>query len=118
MKKYLLFTILFVIAATLFILPLKYHGQYWMGFIWCKPNIPYACPHEVAHYSDEEMGYPSATKEFKAAVEGIGLTMWSTPSEVYAELYTIAQGEEDKMPEALRGFYDWDLAEELLRSYE
>ena len=118
MKKIILLSILFVFLSMLIILPMKYHGQYWAGFIWCKKSVLHACPHEVAHYVDEKMGFPSKSGEFLKASKSIGLTMWSAPDEVYAELYTIAQGKEENMPEALREFYNWELADKLMEKYD
>ena len=118
MKKIIL---LLLIAWLLLPVPLLgQSGTYntWTGLIWCNRSIPWACPHEVAHKVDDSMGFPSRSAEFREAAESIGLVFWNTPVEVYAELYTIAQGKEENMPEALREFYDWELAEKLLKDYE
>ena len=117
MKKKLILSIVFVIATFLIIYPIKYHGVYWAGFIWCKKSVPHACAHEVAHYADDLMNFPSRSPEFREAAESIGLIFWNAPVEVYAELYTIAQGKEENMPEVLREFYNWELADKLMEKY-
>jgi len=73
------------------------------------------CLHELAHGLDQSAGWPSRTEEFQDAVsvhlgEQPGEYNWP---ELYAWLYAFTDGDRDKMPDELRRFYDWRLADKL-----
>lgn len=92
------------------------------GLIWCTSEK--SCIHEVAHKLDDEGGWISETPEFERDVElllGSDLErgfMNKHIHEIYANLFAMAKGKEENMPELLRPYYDWERAAELMKKYE
>ena len=92
------------------------------------------CLHEIGHALDQRADWVSSSPEFAEAVrlylyvelrQPI-LTMLPAQTlavsargdglrEVYADLFQWTSGEQHKMPESLRGFYDWTLARKFVR---
>lgn len=117
---------------TFLLLPLPKpgeHGAYntWSRLAWCDNRSD--CLHEIAHGLDQRAGWVSQSPEFSEAVQmyviaGIqaqeelpvyilAMTLTApdgqepTKRELYANLYRMADGKAENMPEGLRGFYDW-----------
>jgi len=63
---------------------------------------------------DDLAGWPSRSAEYK---EAIGPTVWDE-EETYAEVFMFYGGQRENMPDHLAKFYDWELAEKLLKEYE
>ena len=120
MIKYSMKRIL-IIAVLFTFLPIrtnpKHHGLYntFSGLIWCERYTD--CVHEVGHKVDDEGGWISGTDEYRNTTEEMGLDLWNE-KETYAEIFELAQGKRELMPEQLQGFYDWELADKLLKEYE
>ena len=113
--------------------------------IYC--NNYSSCVHEVGHKIDDANDYPSRTWQFSLAVrmylndelksdsasqialdifkfqfqhhDGIrNINMNYPMGELYAEIFEMTEGKKELMPERLQRFYDWELAETLLKEYE
>ena len=136
-----------LLALTLVSLPLPRGGSNGVyntisRTMWCRTMS--ACLHEVGHRLDQEAGWASHSKEFGKAVETYvlvefwegkpsdtaraivnlpGVFSWrgsyfgDSQSEIYAIIFEKAEGQEDKMPEIFRGFYNWERAEALVQKY-
>lgn len=105
---------------------------------WCRTDA--ACTHEVAHALDQQAGWVSSSDEFYKALQMYlyaeiyqkGITELSASileityrgeggnakREIYAFIFEQAQGNSDNVPESLRQFYDWQMAEKLMMKLE
>ncbi len=115
--KWLVLLSAFIVLALIF-LPIPLRGEtglynIYSGLIYCQPS---SCVHEVGHKMDDLGGWVSGSDEFKKVVSDMGLDLWNE-KETYAEIFELADGKEENMPEQLREFYDWELAEKLLEKY-
>ena len=114
------------------------HGAYNLTsrLAWCDTRA--ACVHEVGHALDQRGEWISASPEFYKALQMYlyaeiytkGVTepaasileityrgdggSESIKREIYAFLFQSTDGDPDKIPESLRGFYDWQQADEYL----
>jgi len=103
---------------------------------WCRTRE--ACLHEVGHALDQQNGWISASPEFYKALQMYLYTEIYTKGitelpagileityrgdggsnpikrEIYAYLFEYANGVQANMPEGLRGFYDWQLAQKYV----
>jgi hypothetical protein len=104
---------------------------------WCRTRA--ACLHEAAHALDQQAGWVSQSVEFHKTLQmylfveiyqqgvtqlpadileityrGDG-TSGPIKRELYAFLFQYAQGDPERMPEALRKFYDWERAREYMQ---
>ena len=103
---------------------------------WCK-TYDY-CLHEIGHALDQQAGWISQSAEFYRALQMYlyielrqpqldalpanileltyrgGDGTYSIKLEIYAYLFQWAQGKPEYIPEALRGFYDWDDARRMI----
>ena len=103
---------------------------------WCRTRA--ACVHEIGHALDQKAGWVSQSPEFYKAMQMYlyveiyqkGITELpagileityrgngaSGPikRELYAYLFQMAEGNPERMPESLRGFYDWQLAQHYM----
>lgn len=124
-------------AVMLMLLPLPKFGESGAfntlsGLYWCADER--ACLHEVGHALDKHAGWISQSPEFANALQMYILTgagnddnviillayafnppdgKEPTKKELYAILFEMADGKEENMPIGLRGFYDWDYAEQI-----
>ena len=128
------FFLLLLFIIPLFFLPIPYAlnhtGIYnhLSGLIWCTHKI--ACTHEVGHKVDDVAGWVSSTQEYKKVVNDLGydyfaesntqgrVLSFKNDKETYAEIFTLAAGQEENMHPSLIKFYDWDLARQLLEKYQ
>jgi len=109
----------FLLIALLFLpLPLPGHnGEYntWSNLIYCEPA---ACIHEVGHKLDDLAGFGlavSSSPEWRSMIDDLGGDDYI---ETYARMFAFAEGKQENMPVLLRPFYDWELAQELLKDYQ
>lgn len=127
-----------VVGYTSPIPPAGIHGRYnkISHLAYCDNRD--ACLHEIGHRLDQAAGYPSQTKEFGDAInvhvavalhaahpdtfsmqilcELTGYTdTFPIKSELYANLFMTVGGKAENMPPDLRPFYDWQLADRLMR---
>lgn len=103
---------------------------------WCRTRA--ACLHEIGHALDQQAGWVSQSTEFYKALQmylfaeiymqgvtelpaGILEVTYrgdgaSGPikRELYAYLFQVADGDPERMPEGLRGFYDWQMAQQFI----
>jgi hypothetical protein len=103
---------------------------------WCRTRP--ACLHEIGHALDQQAGWVSQSTEFYKALQmflyaeiyqkgvtelpaGIlEITYRGTGAsgpikrELYAYLFQISEGNPERMPESLRGYFDWKAAETYL----
>lgn len=106
------------------------------GLAYCQTRT--ACLHEIGHALDRDAGWVSQSPEWYQAVQMYLLVelrkerLTELPvnileityrdrdgaepvkMELYAYLFQQADGDPGHMPESLRGFYDWDLAESYM----
>ena len=103
---------------------------------WCRTEP--ACLHEIGHALDQRAGWVSQSTDFYKALQmylyaeiyqkgvtelpagileityrGTG-TSGPIKRELYAYLFQMAEGDPERMPESLRGFFDWQAAKEYL----
>lgn len=138
MKKWLWFL---PVVLFFWLAPLPTHGQAGTynttsRLFYCE--TPAICLHELAHALDQRAGWVSQTPEFYKAVQLylfvelrkpvlqqmpadiLELTYRPNDSnrpikmELYAYLFQWAQGKPERMPESLRGFYDWQMAQDYM----
>jgi hypothetical protein len=132
----------YIIAAFLlvgFLAPLpkdRQDGAYNLisRMAWCRTQA--ACLHEIGHALDQQSDWTSASPEFYKALQmylyaeiySKGITELpasileityrgeggNAKREIYAFIFQYAKGNPDNVPESLRGFYDWQKANELL----
>lgn len=139
--------IIVALLLTLFLVPLplaSQNGAYntISGIFWCKDEN--SCYHEIGHKLDQQMAWPSRTKEFSFALRTyIFSSMQTSPhdtvtreiimrtyapsttitgmtdinAEAYAIIFEIACGDKNKVPEIFREFYDWKLANKMITKY-
>ncbi len=103
---------------------------------WCRTRL--ACLHEIGHALDQQAGWVSQSPEFYKALQmylfaeiymrgvtelpaGILEVTYrgngaSGPikRELYAYLFQMAEGNPERMPESLRYFFDWQLAQQYV----
>ena len=87
-----------------------------------------ACIHELMHYMDDSLDWPSQSSEFLKIVntlkhkESIILTMeyrtaFAFPTnrhtEFYARLFTYYYTHRDEVPNELASFYDWEIVDKF-----
>lgn len=138
MKKWLW---LLLVVLFLWLAPLPVNGQ--AGTYNTTSHLFYCetraiCLHEMAHALDQRAGWVSQSPEFYKAVQLylfvelrkpvlqqmpadiLELTYRPNDSnrpikmELYAYLFQWAHGKPEGMPEGLRPFYDWELAQDWL----
>ena len=132
---------LIVVCLVLFLLPFPVNGQdgaynLTSRLAWCRTRP--ACLHEVGHALDQQAGWVSQSDVFYKALQmylyaeiytrgitelpagileityrGNG-TSGPIKRELYAYLFQYAEGKAERMPESLRGFFDWDAADTYL----
>ena len=140
MKRLVITICLLLIFAT-FLLPLPENNQdgaynLTSRLAWCRTQA--ACIHEIGHALDQQAGWVSQSPEFYKALQmflyveiyqkgvtelpagileityrGNG-TSGPIKRELYAYLFQVAEGDPERMPASLRGFFDWDAAKEYL----
>lgn len=116
------------------------------GLLWCSSHD--TCLHEVGHELDDEGGWVSHTEAFSQAVylfvgseliahdvnsksynmahailKTPGVITWrgrwlDSQSEIYAIIFVYSDGKAENLPPVFRPFYDWDRAEELLKTHQ
>ncbi len=101
---------------------------------YCRTET--ACLHEVGHALDQRAGWISQSAEFEEAlklylvvelrrspIDALPLCILEmtyrsddagAKREIYAYLYQQSLGQPAGVPESLRGFYDWQAAQQLL----
>lgn len=101
----------------LFLSIFNWGGIYVADFDYMVYATPRLCIHEQGHQRDYYLGYPSQTKEFKNIIDNgeesillaettcIVETEFCLYKEVYAQLWTLAEGDINKIPKELREFY-------------
>jgi|FLOH01.1.fsa_nt_gi hypothetical protein len=129
MKEYSMKINLLIAALSLFILsfmPLPMRSNRavyntWSNSIYCTEGY---CIHEIAHALDDEAGWISSSDDFKNTANEMDLDLWRwrefpawSYKETYAELFVMAEGRKELMPERLQNFYDWELADRLMEKY-
>ncbi|MBI5964946.1 MAG: hypothetical protein HY863_15815 [Chloroflexi bacterium] len=108
------------------------------GVIWCTSET--SCLHEIGHALDWRAGWISHSAEFGGAVQVYvmaefesrhpsdlaaqivlmpGALVWSgyardAQAEIYASIFEISEGQEEKMPEIFHKFYDWQRAQVMI----
>lgn len=106
----------------------------WSGLAWCRDYS--ACLHEAGHALDKRAGWISQSPDFAEALQMYILTgareddrvivilavalypqdgKEPTKKELYAALFEMAEGRQENMPMGLRGFYDWQQAQEYVK---
>lgn len=140
MKRLVITICLLLILAT-FLLPLPENNQdgaynLTSRLAWCRTQA--ACIHEIGHALDQQAGWVSQSPEFHKALQMYlfaeiymqGITELpagilevtyrgngsSGPikRELYAYLFQMAEGNPERMPESLRCFFDWQLAQHYM----
>jgi hypothetical protein len=110
--------------------------NYTSHLMYCRTEL--ACLHEIGHRLDQLRGFPSQSAEFCQALQLYlyvemrkpvlaempasileltyrgGDRMSEIKKEIYAYLFAWSAGKPERMPEALRSFYDWQDAQRLL----
>ena len=125
MRIKLLSIVLFSFSLSFLPLPIRSNRAVynkWSNSIYCVEGF---CIHEIAHALDDKGGWISSEKDFQNTVNEMGLDLWRwrefpawSYKETYAELFVMAEGKKELMPERLQRFYNWELAETLLKEYE
>lgn len=117
-KKFIIILSLILTISIFQFLPFPfpfwdYCGSYntWSGLIWYRRHCRI---HEIGHKLDHLSGWPSSTDSFNTVVKEMGLDLLENEKENYANIFVVARGSRENMPERLWPFYDFDLAEELL----
>ncbi len=130
-----------VLLIIAFLVPLPVNNQdgaynLTSRLAWCRTRP--ACLHEIGHALDQQAGWVSQSPEFYKALQmylfseiymqgvtelpaGIlEITYRGNGSsgpikrELYAYLFQISEGNPERMPESLRGYFDWKAAETYL----
>jgi hypothetical protein len=144
MKSRRTYLVLFAILAGLALAasamspfpPPGIHGRYNYNSMLAYCDSRPVCLHEIGHALDQAAGYPSQGKAFGDALNiHLAVAFHSEPdelsmqilreltghadgyrglSELYANLFMSAGGQEENMPSDLRPFYDWQLAGRLV----
>lgn len=126
-----------VFVGSLFLVPIPVRGEHgaynsWSRIAWCDND--HSCLHEIGHGLDQQAGWVSQSPEFAEAVrlyivagilgqEELPVYMLAmtytapdgqepTKKELYANLYMLADGKAENMPEGLRKFFDWQTGNE------
>lgn len=139
MKRWIVSILVLLVLLSLVPLPVdKQDGAYNLTsrLAWCRTRP--ACVHEIGHALDQRAGWVSQSPEFYKALQmflyveiyqkgitelpagileityrGNG-TSGPIKQELYAYLFQVSEGDPEKMPASLRGFYDWQAAKEYL----
>lgn len=92
--------------------------------MWCGNGI---CEHEMAHYMDDQMGFPSQSEEFKKVVLNDPFNYSFNKSilgfspeyaELYASIFANYRKNGESIPEVFKPFYNWDIINRFDINYE
>ena len=106
---------IFRLLVTVFVMIFGYSGAFIApDYIVCIDKQ--SCVHEIGHWLDQSLDYPSQTTEFKSEIDNnlpsiisnttcIIKTEKCLYSEAYAKLYEAVEGNINKLPPNLKIFY-------------